>query len=376
MPNALLRLGLWGVQERSPQRLRQILLVNLGSLGAALTTVCYQVFYLAWGVAPFARIFALNSACLIAYLLSVWLNRQGRHDLARTLMVVTTGLQLCLVDMLVGVGVRLFYFALLLVLPLLYYRRGWRMLTGMGSIVVALFLMAHFGAAQAALPEFVLDIMFIGNVLGAMSMLAILVHLFNTEIVRIERALSRSNAMLQKLSLTDELTGLTNRRSLMQSLPREWAHLRREQAPLTLLMCDVDDFKSYNDHYGHPAGDQVLRKVAEALASAAQRPSDLVARYGGEEFVLLLPDTGETEGRTVADRVLAAVRTLALPHGFSRATPIVTVSIGLACMRSAPDGDFNRLLKAADQALYLAKEQGRNGVAVFVSPIVQDDASV
>ncbi len=364
MPNMLPRLGLWGVEEKLPQRRRQILLVNLGSLGAAFTTVCYQVFYLAYGVAPFVRVFALNNICLAAYLLSVWLNHQGRHDQARNCMVLTTSAQLCLVNLLLGIGVHLFYFSLLFILPLLYYRRELRTLVLLGCAVLLLFLLAHFGQAQAKLPAPILHAMYVANAVGAMGMIGTLAYLFNMEIMRIEVALQQTNQELRRQSLTDDLTGLTNRRCLMQSLDREWARLRREQGNLTILMCDVDEFKLYNDHYGHLGGDEVLRRVAASLAGAARRPSDIVARYGGEEFLVALPDTDTTQGRKLAERMLADVRALGIPHAFAKVAPVVTVSIGLATAVPDASSEFAALIEAADEALYHAKAQGRNRVAV------------
>lgn len=180
---------------------------------------------------------------------------------------------------------------------------------------------------------------------------------------------------LRKLSTVDALTGLANRRRFDEMLEREWSRAQRPGYPLALAMIDVDHFKRYNDRYGHPAGDTVLRSVAQALAHAAQRPADLVARYGGEEFVMLMPQTPRAGAQILADRALVMVESLGIPHAGSPTADHVTVSIGMACWegnaahweaegcgaspRTAPAVSGQDLLTAADQALYAAKAAGR-----------------
>jgi two-component system, sensor histidine kinase LadS len=176
------------------------------------------------------------------------------------------------------------------------------------------------------------------------------------------------NDKLEALSMVDGLTGIANRRQFDHVLQTEWQRMQRAQQPLALVMLDVDWFKRYNDHYGHPAGDQCLREVATAIA-AVGRGSDMVARYGGEEFVLVAPATDAEQALALAQRACAAVQVLALPHAGSDFGH-VTLSCGVAAVVPQPGQDSAQLLRAADAALYRAKHQGRNQ-AVAANP---DDA--
>jgi len=181
---------------------------------------------------------------------------------------------------------------------------------------------------------------------------------------------------LRRIATIDALTGVANRRGFDEALEHEWRRARRAGDPLALLMIDVDHFKSFNDRYGHPAGDVCLRAVAQALVSTSQRPADLVARYGGEEFVVLLPQTPRLGAEHVAHSILDAVEALAIRHDASSAAPHVTVSVGVTCYDDASEcwvappadsraADLNArcsaldLVRAADKALYHAKRSGR-----------------
>jgi diguanylate cyclase (GGDEF)-like protein len=189
---------------------------------------------------------------------------------------------------------------------------------------------------------------------------------------------------LQRLSVTDPLTGIANRRAFDRALDNEWRRTLRYKTPLALLMIDVDYFKRFNDTYGHVAGDECLRRVAQVIASNARRAGDVAARYGGEEFAILLPHTETSEARRFAERVCDSVGQLGIPHAASAATNHVTVSIGVAgavdAMRFEPEesaqgANDNRppitppaaatLVKSADRALYTAKAAGRNGVCML-----------
>ncbi|HEX5687516.1 MAG TPA: diguanylate cyclase [Ideonella sp.] len=182
------------------------------------------------------------------------------------------------------------------------------------------------------------------------------------------QALRQANDHLAMLSDTDALTGIANRRQFDRRLRDECRRARRNKTPMALLMIDVDHFKRFNDLHGHPAGDQCLRLVANALKSCAQRAVDLAARYGGEEFALLLPHTTEQEAVTIAQRCMAAIACAAIPHGDSPTGPVVTISVGLATARTSEDGDIDHALtRDADRALYLAKDRGRNRLATFSS---------
>jgi diguanylate cyclase (GGDEF)-like protein len=162
----------------------------------------------------------------------------------------------------------------------------------------------------------------------------------------------------------DGLTQIANRRRFDEYLLQEWGRHIRMQKPLSLLMCDVDHFKLYNDRHGHQAGDECLKSVAKVL-SQCYRAGDLVARYGGEEFAMVLPQTNRAGAVQVAERVRAAVTAVALSHTASPVCDRVTVSIGVACITPQPHGptDARTLVEEADRHLYLAKHRGRNQVS-------------
>jgi len=176
--------------------------------------------------------------------------------------------------------------------------------------------------------------------------------------------LERANAQLGHLAAVDDLTGIANHRRFVDTLGQEWRRCQRSEDPLSLLICDIDDFKAYNDTLGHQAGDECLRRVARAIADAVQRDTDLAARYGGEEFAVILPSTDEVGSQAVAEGIRLAVATLRIPHPDSRAGAHVTISIGGATARptmGAPE-ETTGLIASADRALYAAKRAGRDRV--------------
>jgi diguanylate cyclase (GGDEF)-like protein len=176
--------------------------------------------------------------------------------------------------------------------------------------------------------------------------------------------LQQANAALEQLSITDSLTGLHNRRHFDAEFETAWQQALRFGRPLAVLMFDVDEFKAYNDHYGHQAGDQCLRAVAAVLQGHARRAGDLSARYGGEEFVVLLPQTGRDDAALLAEKIRSDVELRSLPHEAAHASRVVTVSAGVASCTPERGQNPYALLKAADDALYEAKRQGRNRVVV------------
>ncbi|WP_429111291.1 GGDEF domain-containing protein [Aeromonas rivipollensis] len=173
------------------------------------------------------------------------------------------------------------------------------------------------------------------------------------------RALEEANRRLSLLSLEDPLTGIANRRQWDITMEREWERARRHQGVLAVLMIDVDEFKSYNDHFGHGKGDQCLQRVAALLQETERRRTNLVARYGGEEFVILLcaPQPGEAE--RLAEQIHQGLEALQIPHPASRVAATLTVSIGFSYLIPSSDKGWQTLTEQADQALYHAKSQGR-----------------
>lgn len=177
-----------------------------------------------------------------------------------------------------------------------------------------------------------------------------------------ETALHKANLELQRLAVLDDLTQIPNRRRFNQYLEEQWSLSTR--SVITLLLCDVDYFKRYNDGYGHQAGDVCLQMVAQGISRAVSRINDLVARYGGEEFVIILPDTDIAGALGVAHKIQAELGNLRLPHAYSEVSQFITLSIGIAT--SSPDfkDEPSLVIAAADAALYEAKATGRNRAVV------------
>lgn len=180
-----------------------------------------------------------------------------------------------------------------------------------------------------------------------------------TERKSLEDRLTEANAELTALSAIDGLTGLANRRHFDHALAAEWSRAGRERRPLSLVLLDADCFKPFNDMYGHPAGDEVLRMVASCLRVGLQRPADLAARYGGEEFAVLLPETGSQGAMLVAERIRREVVARRVPHG-GAAAGFVSVSLGVASVVPRDGDPPVSLVERADAALYQAKRRGRN----------------
>ncbi len=176
-------------------------------------------------------------------------------------------------------------------------------------------------------------------------------------------ALGKANRRLERMSRFDALTDLANRRHFDEFLAQLWQRARRGGQAIALLMMDVDHFKAYNDHYGHPRGDTCLQQIAALLKRQLRRPGDLVARFGGEEFVAVLHDTALPQAVAAAERVRAGVQQLGLPHAASSTAAQVTISIGVASFQPQTcDEGPPALIAASDAALYQAKSQGRNQV--------------
>ncbi|MEZ5616580.1 MAG: diguanylate cyclase [Rhodocyclaceae bacterium] len=177
--------------------------------------------------------------------------------------------------------------------------------------------------------------------------------------VRNHIELKRSRDLLERLTTLDHLTGISNRRRYDDYLDTEWRRAAREQTPIALIAIDIDHFKAYNDHYGHPRGDQCLVSVAHALAASVTRSSDLVARCGGEEFACVLPGTDAGGAAHLAEQMLRNVLALELEHARSPTRPCVSISLGVAAMVPQAEEPLQALADLADAALYEAKAAGR-----------------
>ena len=180
--------------------------------------------------------------------------------------------------------------------------------------------------------------------------------------------LEELNMQLLKLANIDGLTGLVNRRHFNERLADEWMRALRTRHPLTLIMFDVDLFKLYNDKFGHLDGDECLKRIALVAQEISSRPADTVARYGGEEFIILLPETDPSGALKVAEKLRVGIEKLHLPNPDSTVSPYVTISLGVTTIVPAADSAPDDCVKLVDEALYRAKNAGRNRVSFLVTP--------
>jgi diguanylate cyclase (GGDEF)-like protein/PAS domain S-box-containing protein len=179
-----------------------------------------------------------------------------------------------------------------------------------------------------------------------------------------EQELSKTQEKLRELTITDDLTGVRNRRFFRRLFNQELSKHYREQRPISVVMMDIDCFKEYNDHYGHPAGDHCLKRVAQALDDTLKRSSDILARYGGEEFIVLLPETDRSGAREIARQCVEEIRQLEIEHCESSAAPYLTISAGVAT-EVPQEKETSDLIHRADEAMYVSKENGRNQITVY-----------
>ncbi len=189
------------------------------------------------------------------------------------------------------------------------------------------------------------------------------IYLMRQKLYKTQQELQKANQQLEQLSLYDQLTGLANRRHFDNTLEQQFALSRRNKLPLSVIICDVDFFKLYNDSYGHQQGDKCLVEVARLIGEQCRRSTDVACRYGGEEFTVILPDTNLQGARLLAEKIRLAVIEQAIPHPNSKVGPSVSLSLGVATF----NGQFHsgpEITKAADAALYQAKALGRNRAEV------------
>ncbi len=178
------------------------------------------------------------------------------------------------------------------------------------------------------------------------------------ELMEVTRQLSDLNSWLARLSLVDSLTNVNNRRGFEHAMDQEWRRSVRNQTPLTLIMVDIDDFKKYNDHFGHRAGDAALQRVASFLKEGLRRPGDIACRYGGEEFCIILTETDLEGGMHVAERIRSSLEAAGIDHPHSSASRVLTASFGIATLVPEINDSQSFLIVEADRLLYQAKNKG------------------
>jgi diguanylate cyclase (GGDEF)-like protein len=190
---------------------------------------------------------------------------------------------------------------------------------------------------------------------------------FNPAIVRVRirnhLQAVRQRRMLEQMAMLDSLTGIPNRRRFNEVFEQEWRRCKRDGAPLSLIVVDVDHFKAFNDNYGHAAGDEVLCRIAATLQTSLRRPGDFVARYGGEEFVMLLPGIDTDGARALCEHTRVDVESERIPHALSDVAPWITISLGGATRVPRDSMPNPELFSLADTYLYVAKNSGRNRIA-------------
>ncbi|PRY65205.1 diguanylate cyclase (GGDEF)-like protein [Vreelandella songnenensis] len=372
MLNWVKRLWSPGVAGNPARLRRKIELCNQVGLFGAIATIPYQLFYFFYDFALYRGVFLFNLLFMAAYLSVLLLNHRGWHKAARNVLLVNVCSQLFIVTSFIGsgAGVHLFYFTFASIVVFVFQclsalRYAFIMVT-----LGVLYLSAHFlfapGSVPAPVPSPWIDVMYAGSVAGVLALLGVFLYLFRKQIDEAEDELTRTNQYLETLSNTDPLTGLANRRVLDETLEQEWARLARWPGALSVIMCDVDHFKLFNDRYGHDGGDRCLQQITAALQGVLSRPADLLVRYGGEEFAVVLPGTDEAGSRYIGEKLRQAVERLNIPNEKSVTAACVTISVGVSGIdHFSPDANrhgVDHLLKRADQALYQAKASGRNQV--------------
>jgi len=247
------------------------------------------------------------------------------------------------------------------------YRRELPEIWGRRWSLIASPTVGYIAARRNMLPL----VIFLSGVVFTM-FIAGYVHVVSRRTIIIQRTvtertneLNEANKKLELLSRTDGLTEIANRRFMDEFIEVEWKRAIRNKSSIAFILIDIDFFKLYNDNYGHPEGDECLKRVAAKLKSLVRRPGDLVARYGGEEFAVVLTDT--EEAGSVADNCRQSIEELRIPHGFSAAADVVTISVGHCTVAPEKGSDPSLVIDSADEALYKAKEGGRNRVEQIVA---------
>ncbi len=188
-----------------------------------------------------------------------------------------------------------------------------------------------------------------------------------------QKNLESVNKQLREMTYMDVLTKIPNRRYFIDTLTRELNRSIREEEPLSVILIDIDKFKEYNDNYGHIAGDTCLSKVAQLLEKSLKRKTDLVARYGGDEFVAVLPNTDLDGALLVAETMRANVELEQIEHAYSTVSELISITLGIYSNIPTMDMSLERVVQLSDQALYTAKDMGRNCIASNISPLSLED---
>lgn len=244
----------------------------------------------------------------------------------------------------------------------IFYRRVLPEIWGRQWSLIASPTLSYIKVRRSRLPE----VVFIAGIVFTL-FIATYIHIITRRANTIQRIvnektneLNEANKKLKKLSRVDGLTGIANRRFMDEFLDKEWLRAIRSKTTVSFILIDIDFFKLFNDNYGHPEGDECLKRVAATLKSLVNRPGDLVARYGGEEFAIVISDTEQAE--LVARHCRRSIEELQIPHEFSEVSDVVTISVGVCTTFPEKGTDPGLVITSADKALYAAKKAGRNRV--------------
>jgi len=286
--------------------------------------------------------------------------RHRLYSLCAPVACASLGLSVLAIQLIVLLaGVSMFFPCLLLTSIFVYFMGGLLFYHALAANLLVLFAYLAAGT-MLQLPA---------QSFGYNAMCLLAVNLFAASVVYMHEKISRlrflESALLREMVARDGLTGIQNRRMFDQHIPLAWQHAVREGRRIAVVLIDVDCFKHYNDRYGHQAGDECLRAIAAALSRSARRPRDFVARYGGEEFALVLYDASREYLAEVLTRIQRSIAELNIPHDASTVAGRVTVSIGAAFILPTVNRSYEGLIQLADEALYGAKEQGRNGIVTL-----------
>jgi diguanylate cyclase (GGDEF)-like protein len=256
-------------------------------------------------------------------------------------------------------GMSMLFPCLMLAIIFIYFMAGLTFFNAVSANMIVMFVYLAVGTAlQLPGHEFAYD-----------ALVMISANLFGASVVYMHERTSRTRyleaCLLREMVARDGLTGIQNRRMFDQHIQRVWQQAVRDDERVAVLLVDIDCFKDYNDRYGHQAGDECLRAVAVSLSQCARRPLDFVARYGGEEFAVILYDASREYVSEVLTRIQRSIAELNIPHDASRVASRLTVSIGAAFIVPSSTRTYEGLIQLADEALYSAKEQGRNRVVVM-----------
>lgn len=369
MLNSIAWLWSAGTQGTPAHVRRKIALTNQVAMFGVATVGLYELFYLYIGVGQYIGIFTVNLFFVFLYLTVLHLNHIGRSKHARNLLLAS-GCAHAFVStafLSTEAGGHLFYFAVASFLALVNERMRAAKFLLLPVGIGVLFCFCHFfftpERALTPLPSDYLQVMYGSSVFGVLMLSAAFSFLFHREIAQAEQQMTHNNQVLEELSSTDTLTGLANRRRLDDFLERACQRLHRRFQPLSLIMCDVDHFKPFNDQFGHPAGDACLRSIADALRDTVCRQGDLVARYGGEEFAIVLPNTDRLGALQVAEALRLAVQDMEDCHATGAEPALISISLGVTSVATPAQAITpEQLIRRADEALYRAKANGRNRV--------------